>query len=52
MHLKYKINLNAIIYSSVVKLVMLMLFLQKMKSCMAEAETLQPVYRKMADSIK
>ena len=27
-------------------------FLQKMKSCMAEAESLQPVYTKMADSIK
>ena len=27
-------------------------FFQKMKSCMAEAEFLQPVYTKMADSIK
>ena len=28
------------------------IFFQKMKSCMAEAESLQPVYTKMADSIK
>ena len=39
-------------FDALVKSHVLVFFFQKMKSCMVEAESLQPVYTKMADSIK